>query len=454
MTARFEGSTRSPWFALVAICLGFFLVLLDSTIVAVAIPTLARELAVDESTAVWANSAYLFASAAPLLVAGRLGDRFGARRIYLIGLVVFVAASLACGLAWSLPVLIAARVVQGLGAALMAPQTLVIVRAVFPPARMPVALGVWGAIAGIAALAGPVLGGLLIVAVGWPAIFLVNVPIGIVAAVLAVRWVPRLGGTARRIPVLVAVISALGILAVVVAVHETPAAEGWMRLVLPVVGLAGAVATVLALRAQGPDPAASLVPSVLWRRRGFVAPTLGASGASIVVGGAIVAVMVHLQTTLGMPVEQATLVAVPMGLVSAAAAPIAGRSVARWGAGAVAVFGGATMLVSTAAMAAAALLTAPAWTIAIALGLFGLANGFVWSPFAVAAMTSVDVSLAGAASGAYNATRQVAVVIGSATAAAMLAAASPAVALVVLSAAAALALAAALAMLRTAPSEA
>ena len=118
MSAGAQGEpSRSPWLALVAVCLGFFLVLLDSTIVAVAIPTLARDLEVDESTAVWANSAYLFASAAPLIVAGRLGDRFGARRIYLIGLVVFVVASLACGLAWSLPALIAARVVQGLGAA-------------------------------------------------------------------------------------------------------------------------------------------------------------------------------------------------------------------------------------------------------------------------------------------------------------------------------------------------
>lgn len=451
MSAGAQGEpSRSPWLALVAVCLGFFLVLLDSTIVAVAIPTLARDLEVDESTAVWANSAYLFASAAPLLVAGRLGDRFGARRIYLIGLVVFVVASLACGLAWSLPALIAARVVQGLGAALMAPQTLVIVRAVFPPHRMPVALGVWGAIAGVAALAGPVLGGVLIVAVGWPAIFLVNVPIGVVAIVLAVRWVPRLAGAARRIPVLVAVVSAVGILAVVVAVHETPSAHGWVQVALPIVGVIGAVVTVLVLRSQPADPTAALVPSVLWRHRGFVAPTLGASGASVVVGGAVVAVMVHLQSTLGLAVGTATLVAIPMGIVSAAASPIAGRAVARWGAARVAVIGGAAMVVSMAGMSIAAIVIAPAWTIAVALGLFGLANAFVWSPFAVAAMTSVELGLAGAASGAYNATRQVAVVIGSAIAAAMLAIATPGVALAVLGIAAIVALGAAIAMLRPA----
>lgn len=446
MTAGAPGA--APWRALVALCLGFFLVLLDTTIVAVATPTLAAELGIDEPTAVWANSAYLFASAAPLLVTGRLGDRFGPRLVFIVGLVVFVSASFACGLAWSLPVLVVARVVQGLGAALMAPQTLVIIRAVFPPDRMPVALGVWGAIAGIAALTGPLLGGVLIVAAGWPAIFLVNVPIGIIALVLAVRWVPRIQGVVRRIPVVAATVSAAGILAVVVGVHEAASARGWQAVALLVLGVAGAAAVVVTLRVQPDDPGAALVPRLLWRRRGFVAATGGASGASAVVGGALIAVMVHVQTGLGMPVAQAALVVLPLGLVSAFAAPVAGRSVARWGARPVAVVGCAALTLSTLACAWSAAVQAPVWTIAVALGVFGFANAFVWSPFAVAAMTSVDQALAGAASGAYNATRQVAGVLGSAIAAAMLALAAPSAALLVLAGAGALALASAIAMPR------
>ena len=146
------------------------------------------------------TSAYLLAYAVPLLLAGRLGDRFGPKNLYLVGLAVFTAASLWCGLAGSIEMLIAARVVQGIGAALLTPQTLSTITRIFPPERRGVALSVWGATAGVATLVGPLAGGVLVDGLGWQWIFIVNVPIGIIglgAGVLvrARRCPPRSTGS-------------------------------------------------------------------------------------------------------------------------------------------------------------------------------------------------------------------------------------------------------------------
>ena len=183
----------NPWPALWALVIGFFMILLDTTIVSVAKPAI--KAALDPDTAnldnvVWVTSAYLLAYAVPLLVTGRLGDRFGPKRLYLIGLVIFTLASLLCGLSGSLPLLVAARAVQGLGASMMSPQTMAVITRIFPPTQRGAAMGLWGATAGVAALCGPIAGGLLVDGLGWEWIFLVNVPIGVVAFVLARRLVP------------------------------------------------------------------------------------------------------------------------------------------------------------------------------------------------------------------------------------------------------------------------
>ena len=159
---------------------GFFMILVDATIVAVANPSIMAELGADYDTVIWVTSAYLLAYAVPLLLAGRLGDRFGPKNLYLVGLAVFTAASLWCGLAGSIEMLIAARVVQGIGAALLTPQTLSTITRIFPPERRGVAMSLWGATAGVATLVGPLAGGVLVDRLGWQWIFFVNVPIGII----------------------------------------------------------------------------------------------------------------------------------------------------------------------------------------------------------------------------------------------------------------------------------
>src|ERR1700730_6894907 len=182
----------SPWRALWAMIVGFFMILVDSTIVAVANPRIMAKLDADYDAVIWVTSAYLLAYAVPLLVAGRLGDRYGPKNLYLVGLMIFTAASLWCGLAGSIGMLIAARVVQGIGAALLTPQTLSTITRIFPADHRGAAMSVWGATAGVATLVGPLAGGVLVGRLGWQWIFFVNVPIGIIGLALGSWLIPVL----------------------------------------------------------------------------------------------------------------------------------------------------------------------------------------------------------------------------------------------------------------------
>src|SRR4051812_5479054 len=189
-TGRSMNSEIKPWPALWSLIIGFFMILIDTTIVSVANPAILEGLNTDIDSVIWVTSAYLLAFAVPLLITGRLGDRFGPKNLYLIGLVVFTLASLWCGLSGDVGMLIAARAVQGLGAAMMTPQTMAVITRIFPPDRRGAAMGLWGATAGMAVLVGPILGGVLVDSLGWEWIFFVNVPIGIVAFILVTRFVP------------------------------------------------------------------------------------------------------------------------------------------------------------------------------------------------------------------------------------------------------------------------
>ena len=181
----------SPWPALFALCLGFFMILVDSTIVSVATPAIIADLQADVNDVVWVTSAYLLAYAVPVLITGRLGDRFGPKNLYMLGLTVFTLSSLWCGLTGSIEGLIVARVFQGLGAAMITPQTMAIITRIFPSERRGQAMALWGATAGVATLVGPILGGVLVDALGWEWIFFINIPVGVIGLVLAWRLVPE-----------------------------------------------------------------------------------------------------------------------------------------------------------------------------------------------------------------------------------------------------------------------
>ena len=179
-----------PWPALFALCLGFFMILVDTTIVTVATPAIISDLHADVNSVVWVTSAYLLAYAVPVLITGRLGDRYGPKNLYLVGLTVFTLASLWCGLTTSIEMLIVARVFQGLGAGDADPADDGGDHPDLPGRPRGQAMALWGATAGVATLVGPILGGILVDALGWEWIFFINIPVGIIGFVLAVRCVP------------------------------------------------------------------------------------------------------------------------------------------------------------------------------------------------------------------------------------------------------------------------
>lgn len=413
----------NPWPALWALCLGFFMVLLDSTIVTIATPALMRDLDAGVSEVVWVTSAYLLAYAVPLLVTGRLGDVFGPKRLYLLGLGVFTGASLWCGLATSIPELVAARTVQGLGAALLSPQSMAVITRLFPGSRRGQAMALWGATAGVATLVGPLLGGVLVDSVGWEWIFFVNVPVGLVAMVLCWRLVPTFERRAHTIDWVGVLLSALGMFLLVFGIQEGQTYD-WGRITgwVTVPGLIGAGLVVLALFVlwQARTRAEPLVPLGLFTHRNFSLSNIAISTVGFATVATAFPFILFLQTVRGMGPTEAALVMAPSSVVTLLLARWAGglvdrvhpRTLATWGMAGLALgylLAAFTMRPDTPL----ALLLAP-WA------LLGLASSFVWSPLSVAATRTLPPHAIGAGSGVYNTTRQVGAVIGSAAIAALM----------------------------------
>lgn len=186
--ARASGRDN-PWLTLVAVALGVMMVGLDGTVVGVANPTIAADLDASLAGLQWVTNGYLLALAVLLIVGGKLGDRFGRKKIFILGIVGFALTSLLCALASSIGVLVAARVLQGVAGALLMPNTLALLRAAFPPTELNRAVGIWGGSSALAVASGPIVGGLLVEHVSWQSIFLLNLPLGVLAALVTVRWV-------------------------------------------------------------------------------------------------------------------------------------------------------------------------------------------------------------------------------------------------------------------------
>ena len=257
-----------PWPALFALCLGFFMILVDTTIVTVATPAIISDLHADVNSVVWVTSAYLLAYAVPVLITGRLGDRFGPKNLYLVGLTVFTLASLWCGLTTSIEMLIVARVFQGFGASMLTPQTMAVITRIFPADRRGQAMALWGATAGVATLVGPILGGILVDAFGWEWIFFINIPVGVVGFVLAVRLVPTLPTHTHQFDWLGVALSGLGMFFLVFGIQQGHKYHwnGWVMtsIIAGVVALRGVRA--LAVDATAAEP---LVPLSLFGDRNF-----------------------------------------------------------------------------------------------------------------------------------------------------------------------------------------
>ncbi|WP_293222957.1 MFS transporter, partial [Mycolicibacterium sp.] len=293
------GQPTNPWNALWAMLVGFFMILVDSTIVAVANPSIMTDLNISSyDSVIWVTSAYLLAYAVPLLLAGRLGDRFGPKNLYIAGLVVFTAASLWCGLSSSIGMLITARVVQGIGAALLTPQTLSTITRIFPAERRGVALSAWGATAGVATLIGPLAGGVLVDHLGWAWIFFVNVPIGIIGLALAVWLIPDLPTHPHRFDVIGVVLSGFGLFGIVFGLQEGQTYH-WQPWIWAVIAGGGAFLAAFVYW-QAVNPNEPLIPLEMFRDRDFSLANIGIAVIAFATTAMILPLMFYAQTVGGL----------------------------------------------------------------------------------------------------------------------------------------------------------
>lgn len=393
------------------------MILIDTTIVSVANPRIMEGLGTDITAVIWVTSAYLLAYAVPLLITGRLGDRFGPKRLYLSGLVVFTVASLWCGLSGSVQMLIAARVLQGLGAALMTPQTMAVITRIFPPDRRGAAMGLWGATAGMATLVGPILGGVLVDGLGWEWIFFINVPIGIVGFILAWRFVPSLTTHPHRFDVPGVMLSAVGLFLLVFGLQEGET-YSWGTIAGPVTvwGLiiSGIVVLALFVGWQAVNKGEPLLPLGLFRDRNFSLANIGITTVGFTVTAFGLPLVFYYQMVRGMTPTQSALMMVPMALISGGLAPVVGRIIDRVNPKYLTSAG--LLLMAVALFWNSALMHAdtPVWLFLLPSALLGFANAGIWAPLSSTATRNLPPRQAGAGAGVYNTTRQIGAVLGSA----------------------------------------
>jgi EmrB/QacA subfamily drug resistance transporter len=389
------------------------MVILDATVVNVALPSIARSLALAAGDVQWIVTAYVLASGGLVLLGGRAADMAGGRRVFLAGLAVFTAASLASGLAPAAGVLIAARVSQGLGAALLTPAALSVITTSYAGAQRATALGLWGALGGAGAAAGVLAGGVLTTWLGWRSVFLVNVPVGVAAGLAGLHLLPR--REPRREPGLGldlrgAALAVAGLVSLTYALAGAPAhAWGSVRtlglLALAVVLLAAFAAA----ERSAPRP---LVPARLWRTRSLVAGVLVMLGATGVLVATFFLNSLYLQEVQGASALRTGLAFLPVALVIGAGAHLAARLLPRAGSRVLIVAGlavmGAGALLLTGVSARSGYLTG----FLPGLLVTGAGAGLVLPATAVTALSEIAADRAGLASGLMTAAHEIGAALG------------------------------------------
>ena len=324
--------SRAGRLALAASTIGSGLSLLDATVVNVALPTIGRDLHASLTGLQWTVNAYTLTLSAFLLLGGSLGDRLGRRRIFVVGVAWFAVASVLCGLAPNVGVLIAARALQGVGAALLVPVSLALIEATFAEDDRSAAIGAWSGLGGLAAAIGPLVGGTLIDAVSWRAVFLINLPFAAVAIWLALRFVPETRGSSAgsEIDWWGATLAPVALAGLVYGLSDGIEHGFGSAVALPTL-VGGAVALVAFLIAEG-RAASPLLPLRLFRSRTFS----GANVLTFVVygafGGALFLVPIQLQQVLGYSPLSSGAALVPVTVVMLLLSPRVGRLMARTGA--------------------------------------------------------------------------------------------------------------------------
>ncbi|KVQ72993.1 MFS transporter [Burkholderia multivorans] len=404
-------SKHHPGLVLAAACLGFVVVLVDVSVVNVALDALRAAFRADVTGLQWVVNAYALVFASSLLIAGALGDRFGATRVFMAGYAIFTLSSIGCGLAPSLPALIAWRLVQGIGAALLVPNSLAVLRVAFQgETARGRAIGWWGAGGGIALAAGPVIGGVLVAACGWRSIFLVNVPVGIAGIWMTWRFAPAMAAQRdRSLDVPGQLTGALALATLTFAATEA-SALGWRS---PVILGAFALCVALGIafvRLEARNPAAML-PAALWQDRTVRSTTLIGMIANLVFYGIVFTLSLLFQSIWHATPVRTGLAFLPMMGVLMVMNIVAGRLAARIGARVLATAG---LLISAAGYLAMwpTLDAQSHGLLAVAMLVAGCGIALTIPTITHAMLGAVCRTQAGIASGLLNAARQVGGVLG------------------------------------------
>jgi EmrB/QacA subfamily drug resistance transporter len=416
-----------PWRVLAVLCVGSFAILMDTTIVNVAVPSLIDSLHAGLDEVLWVSNAYLLVSASLLITMSRLGDIFGHRRLFVLGLAVFAAASAGCGAAGNPAELIGARALQGVGAAMIAPQPLVIIAATFPAHRRGAALGVYNSMIMLAAIIGPTFGGLLVTYVGWRWIFYINLPIAIVGIAMTLRVVPGvLPGTRHRLDIAGVALSTFGLACVTFGLIEGQRFD-WGTIAggpvtIPEVMIVGAVLlAAFGFWQRNRRVREPLLPPALLRDKTVVLLCALTAAVQFALITIMILGPINVQSVLGYSAVVSGLTGLPLTIMLAALAPFAGRLSDRIGSKLILTAGFAVYALGLAVLILVLSPHATPFTFIIPYMLTGLGMSGLFAPLTTEALWRVPRELTGALAGTLNTARQLGASIGSAVAGGVLA---------------------------------
>ncbi|MCX5206130.1 MFS transporter [Streptomyces sp. NBC_00237] len=329
---RLGGVRANPWLTLAAVAFGLFMVGLDGSVVAIANPAIGEDLGASTSDLQWVTNSYLLALAGALILGGKLGDRFGRRTFYLVGVAGFTVASVAIGLAGSIEGVIAFRALQGFFGALLMPNTLGMLRAVFPPKKFGMAVGIWAMVSSVSTALGPIVGGLLVEHVNWESVFYINAPIGVLALVFSAVVLPQSKNTSsakEKFDVAGVVLLALGLLAVVFGVVKGET-WGWTS-AGTLSSIAAGVVLLLVFGYVETRVASPLLPMRLFRNTALTVGTFVTALNFFVLLGVIFFTMIYLQNVRGFTPVEAGVRTLPLSLASVVASPLGAALTDRFG---------------------------------------------------------------------------------------------------------------------------
>jgi EmrB/QacA subfamily drug resistance transporter len=404
--ARLFAEENRKWWTLVAVSFGLFMIMLDNTVVNVALPSMQRALKIGPNELEWVVVGYALTFATFMLSGGKLADLYGRRKLFVVGLVVFTAASLACGLAPNAGFLIGARVVQGVGSAIMNPATLGIITATFPPRQRGTAIGIWAGTSAMALAIGPLVGGLLTEKVSWSWIFFVNVPVGVLGVFVALWAIDESRDMSERqaLDLPGQISSAAGLFALTYALIEGNR-HGWASPLI--LGLfAAAVAFLAAFVLLERHQRIPMLDLSLFRSATFTGANVAMLLVTLAMFGIFFYNSLFFQNILGYSAIQTGAMFLPMTLLVMLIAPQAGRFSDRIGSRWL-VGGGMTLVALSLLLFAQLSFGANFWNILPAAVVGGIGMALTMTPTTAAAMGSVAVNKAGVGSAVLNSSRQV-----------------------------------------------